>query len=71
MSGKSMIRRRDLIKLIYRLDTFSEEELREKFRDETRGDMSIGGCQTIKDYINDLTQIGSLRYEDGRYSVAP
>lgn len=63
-----------LIGLIYSMNRFTERELSERYYALTNNgngqSISIGGLHSIKSYLRDLTEFGTLRYEKGFYQVA-
>ncbi|MFL6293548.1 MAG: hypothetical protein ACJ759_21860, partial [Thermoanaerobaculia bacterium] len=61
--------RRRLVDLIYSLDSFTPEELIDMFRKESGGSVTIDVQHTLREYLNELSELGVLRFEHGRYSV--
>jgi hypothetical protein len=63
-----------LVSLIYSMNRFTEKELTDKYyasgNNSNYQSISIGGLHSIKSYLNDLTQFGTLRYDRGFYQVA-
>jgi len=56
------------------MNRFTEKELTEKYYGgEKNGNyetISVGGLHSVRSYLNDLTQFGTLRYDRGYYQVA-
>ena len=61
--------RAKLTKLIYKTKSFEKKQIIDKFSKAQHGDIVIDGCQTIADYLEQLTEYGALRYESGKYHV--
>jgi hypothetical protein len=59
--------REQLTNLIYSLNEFTEDGLVERFKKESNGSTLIDGIQTISSYLKELTQIGVISYQNGRY----
>lgn len=53
--------------LIYSLPVFTEEELLNEYRKKFGNETAIEGNSTITECLEDLTQIGILRYFNGKY----
>lgn len=64
--------RKQLADLIYSMNSFTEPALINEYLSSHQNEDSpaIGGIQTIKEYLNDLTQIGVLNFASGWYTVA-
>jgi hypothetical protein len=69
MSNGVMNNRLKLANLIYSMDSFTEKDLIDKYRENIVSPY-LGELQSIKEYLWDLRQFGTLRYEEGVYSVA-
>jgi len=61
--------RRALVFLINKMGRFREEELVEQFIQERRGDIALDGGQSIKQYLDELVEIGALDLSGGVYSA--
>jgi hypothetical protein len=59
--------RKKLADLIFRLRSFTEQELTDKFAKIKEGNGDIGGVQTIHDFLDDLRELDVLGFEAGRY----
>lgn len=58
-----------LAKLVFSMRTFTEAQLIDKYTEE-RSNFYFGGTFNIADYLKDLSQFGTLRYENNKYTVA-
>ena len=70
MASRLAENRRRLIQLIYGLGDFDEPELVERFKRDRGGRIALDGAQNLSDCLQELRDIGVLRYEYGRYHVA-
>ena len=61
--------RAHLTRLIYATKSFAKKQIIDEFSKERKGDIVIDGCQTISDFLEELTEYGALRYESGLYHV--
>lgn len=60
--------RAKLVRLIYGQKTpFNADEIVSLFEAMQSGDTTIDGSQTIADFLEELTELGALIFEDGRY----
>jgi hypothetical protein len=62
--------RRRLVDLMYSMGSFTEEDLVEAFREQYGRMSTIDVQRTLRDYLGELTRIGVLRYQGGRYTVS-
>ena len=69
MQNRLVENRYRLSELIYDLGVFTSNELVEAFRKSQDGGIAIDGGQTIRDYLDELSAIGVLRYEYDLYTV--
>lgn len=56
--------------LIYSLPNFSEEELIKEYKEKFGDDAAIEGNLTLTECLEDLTQIGILRFINGKYFIS-
>ncbi len=56
-----------LANLIFSKDEFTKEEIVEEFRQDRNGDIVIDGQQNVSGYLDDLRQLGLLRFRNGRF----
>ena len=62
--------RRQLVRLIYSLDSFTEERLIEALEKQaTDGELATDLQRSLRDYLKELVEVGVLRYRRGSYSV--
>jgi hypothetical protein len=61
--------REKLSDLIFELQEFTEEQLKQAFNQRCQGNAKIGRLQTVRGYLGDLCEFGALRFEAGRYYV--
>lgn len=69
MSNEVWNNRIKLANLIFSLDSFTEKDLIEKCRGNINSPY-LGSLLSIGDFLWDLRQFGTLRYEEGVYTVA-
>jgi len=61
--------REKLAELVFKMQTFTEEELTAQLREARQGSTEIGRGQTIYAFLDELREIGVLGFKCGRYSV--
>lgn len=69
MTKKFDENRKALADLIYQLGEFSYDELLTEFKNRNNGDVAIDLFQTVKEYLEELVDIGRLRLLHGRYAI--
>ena len=63
--------RKRLLGIVYNLQRFSIEELKNEYIETSNGNgSSLGGLFSIKGCLHELMEIGVLRYQNGLYNVA-
>lgn len=62
------LNRENLIKLIYELESFTEEEIREKLGDY---EGLIGDSLTVEDFLFSLCETGLLSYDGFTFRLVP
>ena len=69
MSDRIMKNRIRLASLIYSMGTFTEKDLINRYYEDVKFTFE-GDHQSILEFLLDLRQFGTLRYDDGKYTVA-
>lgn len=58
-----------LANLIFSMNSFTKYELINKYTEDGHN-CYFGGLKNIDDILNELSQFGTLRFEQGKYTVA-